>query len=147
MNNANNGTFSSKSVGYFVIYPNYFIYEVANLTTYFVILTIHNGLNGSVTISNITLLINGADPINTSITLMTTYSSNYIDDIVIVLFPGTDLGYVTSPSNYFMPMTIYFNETLPINIIDVGISVMYEYGNGSITTDYKLHVDGNLNNT
>ena len=145
-NNVNGDTSSSNVVGYFVIYPNYFVYEVSNLTTYFILLTIHNGLNESVTISNITLSINGADPVNASITLMSIYPSNSGDDVMIALFPGSDLGYITSLGNYFTLMAIYFNETLPINITSVGISIVYEYGNNSIITSYEFNIGENLNN-
>lgn len=146
-NGGSNETSNLSSMGYFMVYPDYFVYDISNITTYFIIITIHNELNESVTISNMTLYVDGTDSMNSSTALNADYPINATDDIVLTLFPGTDLGYVTSLGNYFRPLTLYFNGTISTNITSIGLVITYNYGNDVSTINYTLNIGGSLNNT
>ena len=142
-NTSNSVRASINNYGSLLIYPNYFVYEVSNLSTFFVVLTIHNGLNTTVTLYNVTVYVDG-DAFGNA-TIDAAYNVNSTDDVLITLFPGTRIGELASLGNYFSDELVSFNSTLPINITAVNILISYGYGNETFTYSYTVNQGATLN--
>ncbi len=145
LNNSNNTNTSPLGYDYdsLFMYPSYFTYEISNISTFFIVLTIHNGLNTTVTLYNITIYVNN-DVIGNA-TIGATYSVNSTDDILIALFPGTRIGESSSLGNYFNNEVILFNSTLPTNITAINVLIGYGYGNKTFTYSYAINQSTMLN--
>jgi hypothetical protein len=138
----NNATTNQQ--GFLLLYPNYFVYEVSNLSTYFIIITIRNDLNGTVELYNVTMFINGdGDAVVSNATVNVQYGYNATDDVMITLFPGTKIGEVTSLNDYFNEELLIFNSTIPINVTSIMVTIYYGYGGNITDYEYIVNLDGN----